>query len=384
MPKINPKLYRNGNTMTADYYEILEISRDAAGAEIKKSYRKLALKYHPDKNPGDTKAEERFKLINEAYDVLGKEEKRRIYDQYGKEGLERQGAGFHAKSMDDIMDVFNSMFGGGFGTQGRKRDPSAKYALDFEITLDLPFHEAVFGTDKEITLSYKSPCNACHGTGAKEGKMQSCSYCEGRGQVVMRQGFMTFAQECPKCQGSGQMAQEACPSCHAAGYITQEQTVKFAVPEGVDTGNRLRVAGYGNENRHGQRGDLYVTFHVEEDEHFVRDGNDIYIVVPVFFTQCILGETITIPSLNGELELHLKEGTRDKEQFVFSGEGVADVHSGRKGRLIAQIKMILPHKINETQKELLEKIQESYGVESRPHKSNFESAFERIKGWFKG
>ncbi len=374
--------------MTVDYYEILEISRDAAGAEIKKSYRKLALKYHPDKNPEDKKAEERFKLINEAYDVLGKEEKRRIYDQYGKEGLERQGAGFHANSMDDIMDVFNSMFGGGFGGefggQDRRRDPSAKYALDFEITLDLPFHEAVFGVEKEISLSYKSPCNACQGTGAKEGKMQPCSYCEGRGQVVMRQGFMTFAQECPKCQGSGQMAQEACSSCDATGYTIQEQTVKIAIPAGVDTGNRLRVAGHGNENKQGQRGDLYVTFNVEEDEHFVRDGNDIYIVVPVFFTQCILGETITIPSLSGELELHLKEGTRDKEQFVFKGEGVADVHSGRKGRLIAQIKMILPHKINDIQKELLEKIQESYGVESRPHKSNFESTFKRIKGWFRG
>lgn len=374
--------------MTVDYYEILEISRDAAGAEIKKSYRKLALKYHPDKNPGDNEAEERFKLINEAYDVLGKEEKRRVYDQYGKEGLERQGAGFHANSMDDIMDVFNSMFGGGFGggfgAQGRKKDPSAKYALDFEISLDLPFNEAIFGVEKEITLGYKSPCNACHGTGAKEGKMQSCNYCKGQGQVVLRQGFMTFAQECPKCQGSGQTAQEICSSCEAVGYISQEQTAKFAIPAGVDTGNRLRIAGYGNENRHGQRGDLYVTFNVEEDEHFVRDGNDIYIVVPVFFTQCILGETITIPSLNGELELHLKEGTRDKEQFVFKDEGVADVHSRHKGHLIAQIKMILPHKINETQKELLEKIQESYGVESRPHKSNFESTFERIKGWFKG
>ena len=374
--------------MTIDYYEVLAISRDAAGAEIKKSYRKLAIKYHPDKNPGDKEAEDRFKQINEAYDVLGKEEKRRIYDQYGKEGLERQGAGFHANSMDDIMDVFNSMFGGGFGGgfsgQGHRRDPSAKYALDFELSLDLPFNEAVFGAEKEIELSYKAPCNTCHGTGAKEGKMQPCGYCEGRGQVVMRQGFMTFAQECPKCQGSGQTAQEACDSCQATGYTTQEQTVKFAIPAGIDTGNRLRVAGYGNENKHGQRGDLYVTFNVEEDEHFVRDGNDIYIVVPVFFTQCILGETIAIPALSGELELHLKEGTRDKEQFVFKGEGVADVHSRRKGRLIAQIKMILPNKITEEQKELLEAIQESYGVESRPHKSSFESAFERIKGWFKG
>jgi molecular chaperone DnaJ len=374
--------------MTVDYYEILEVSRDATGVEIKKSYRKLAIKYHPDKNPNDKEAEEQFKRINEAYDVLGKEEKRQIYDQYGKEGLERQGAGFHANSMDDIMDVFNSMFGGGFGGgfggQSRRRDPSAKYAMDFEMTLDLPFHEAVFGAEKEITVSYKVPCDDCSGTGAKGGKMKSCDYCKGQGQVVMRQGFMTFAQECPQCHGSGQSVMDQCHTCHAQGYTEQEQTVKFAIPAGVDTGNRLRVAGYGNENKHGQRGDLYLTFSVEEDEHFVRDGSDIYIVVPTFFTQCILGETITIPSLEGELDLNLKPGTRDKEQFIFRGEGIADVRSGHKGRLIAQIKMILPDDINEEQKALLEKLQESYGVESRPHKSSFESAFARVKGWFKG
>jgi len=374
--------------MTVDYYEILQVSRDATGAEIKKSYRKLAIRYHPDKNPNDSEAEERFKLINEAYEVLSKEEKRSIYDQYGKEGLERQGAGFQGSSMDDIMDVFNSMFGGGFGGgfggQSRRRDPSAKYAQDFEITLDLPFNEAIFGVEKEIGAEYKIPCTTCSGTGAKGGKMQPCGYCEGRGQVVMRQGFMTFAQECPKCHGAGQDVKEQCPSCHAAGYTLEQQSVKIKIPAGVDTGNRLRVAGYGNENKHGQRGDLYVTFNVEEDEHFVRDGSDIYIVVPTFFTQCILGETITIPSLEGELELTLKPGTKDKEQFVFRGEGVADVHSGHKGRLIAQIKMVFPNKINEAQKELLEKLQESYGVESHPHKSSFEHAFERVKGWFRG
>ncbi len=371
-----------------DYYEILEVSRDATGAEIKKSYRKLALKYHPDKNPGDKEAEERFKLINEAYEVLSKDDKRKIYDQYGKEGLERQGAGFHASSMDDIMDIFNSMFGGsfgsGFGRQSRRSDPSSKYALDFEVTLDLPFNEAVFGIQKEITVEYKTACSSCRGTGAKNGEMQRCGYCDGHGQVVMRQGFMTFAQECPECHGSGQSAKENCTDCRGKGFIYKKQKVKFEIPAGVDTGNRLRVAGYGNENRHGERGDLYITFNVEEDEHFIRDGNDIYIVVPVFFTQCILGETITIPSLKGELELHLKPGTKDKEQFVFNGEGIVDVHSGRKGRLIAQIKMILPTKVNNEQKELLEKLQESYGIESKPHKSSFESAFERVKNWFKG
>ncbi len=366
-----------------DYYEILQISRDASGAEIKKAYRKLAIKYHPDKNPGDKEAEEKFKYINEAYEILSNDEKRQIYDRYGKEGLERQGGGFHANSMDDIMDIFNSMFGGGFGGGGqRRRDPSTKYALDFEIELRLSFHEAVFGTKKEIPITYKVPCQACSGTGAEGGKMTTCATCGGQGQVVMRQGFMTFAQECPHCHGAGQTAASACSQCHGKGYESKKQTVTIDIPAGVDTGNRLRAQGYGNEDRHGRRGDLYITFFVEEDEHFIREGNDIFIEVPVFFTQCVLGQSITIPSLRGELELNLKPGTRDREQFVFNGEGVADVHSGRKGRLIAQIKMTLPKKLTTEQEEQLLKLQESFGIESHPHKGTFESAFKRVKTWF--
>jgi molecular chaperone DnaJ len=370
-----------------DYYEVLQVSRDSTGAEIKKAYRKLALKYHPDKNPGDKEAEEKFKLINEAYQVLSDEEKRAIYDRYGKAGLEGQGTGgFSQASMDDIMDIFNSMFGGGFssGFGGRtRRDPSQKYALDFEIELQLAFHEAVFGCEKKLHVQYKRPCIACQGTGAKEGKLHTCDYCGGQGQVVMRQGFMTFAQECPKCHGSGKRIGEACPECHAKGFLVAEEDVTIKIPPGIDTGNRLRVAGHGNEAPNGTRGDLYVTFYVEEDEHFIRHGNDIYIEVPVFFTQAILGETITIPALQGELELKLHKGTKDKEQFIFEEEGIPDVHTGRKGRLIAQVKLILPKKLNDEQKLLLQKLQESFGVESHPHKSTFESAFEKIKSWFK-
>jgi molecular chaperone DnaJ len=366
-----------------DYYEILEIHRDASGAEIKKAYRKLAVRYHPDKNPGDKEAEETFKLINEAYEILSHDEKRQIYDRYGKEGLERQGGGFHANSMDDIMDIFNSMFGGGFGGGGgRRRDPSAKYALDFEIELRLDFNEAVFGSKKDIPITYKVPCESCNGTGAEKGKMTTCSTCGGQGQVVMRQGFMTFAQECPHCQGLGQTATDKCATCYGRGFREKEQNVTIDIPAGVDTGNRLRAQGYGNEDKHGRRGDLYITFFVEEDEHFVREGNDIYIEVPVFFTQCVLGETITIPSLQGELELNLKPGTRDREQFVFNGEGVADVHSRRKGKLVAQIKMILPKKLTAEQKEHLIVLQESFGVESHPHQGAFENAFKRVKTWF--
>ena len=384
--------YTGNNTMTElDYYEVLEVSKDCSGAELKKSYRKLAMKYHPDRNPDDKEAEDQFKVVNEAYQVLSDEEKRGIYDRYGKAGLEGQGGmggGFGGGNMDDIMDIFNSMFGGSGGGFGggfgqTRRDPGQKYALDFEIELPLAFHEAVFGCEKKIDIRYKTPCGDCKGTGAKDAKLETCDYCQGQGQVLMRQGPMQFAQTCPKCHGQGQSIKEECGSCSGKGYHEEEDTVTVSIPAGVDSGNRLRAQGYGNEAKNGQRGDLYLTFHVEEDENFIRNGKDIYIEVPVFFTQAILGETISIPALDGELELELKQSTKDKEQFVFDGEGVADVHGGRKGRLVAQIRMVLPKKINEEQKELLGKLQESYGVESRPHKNTFDSAFDRVKNWFK-
>jgi len=370
------------------YYEVLEVSKDCSGAELKKAYRKLAMKFHPDRNPDDKEAEEKFKIVNEAYQILSDDEKRSIYDRYGKAGLEGQGGmggGFGGAGMDDIMDIFNSMFGGGGGGFGRqsRRDPRQKYALDFELELQLEFHEAVFGCEKKIDITYKTSCSDCKGTGAKDAKLNTCDYCGGQGQVLMRQGPMQFAQTCPKCEGQGQSAAENCGSCSGKGYNVEDDTVTIKIPAGVDSGNRLRAQGYGNKSKNGKRGDLYLTFIVEEDENFIRNGNDIYIEVPVFFTQAILGETISIPALDGELELELKQSTKDKEQFIFRDEGVIDVHSGRKGRLIAQVNMVLPKKLTTEQKELLEKLQESYGVESRPHKSTFDGAFDRVKSWFK-
>ncbi len=370
-----------------DYYEVLEVSRDCDGAELKKSYRKLAMKYHPDRNPDDKEAEEKFKLVNEAYQVLSDEDKRSIYDRYGKAGLDGRGMGGFGSgaNMDDIMDIFNSMFGGGFGGFGgsSRAQNSSKYPLDFEIKYTLEFHEAVFGCEKEIEISYKSACEACNGTGAKDGKLTTCQTCKGHGQVVMKQGFMTFAQTCPTCHGEGKIAQDKCTSCGGKGYESKKEKVTIKVPAGIDNGNRLRVKGYGNIAKNGQRGDLYVTFMVKDDENFIRNGNDIYIEVPIFFTQAILGERVTIPSLSGELELELKKGTADKEQFVFPNEGVADVHSGRKGRLIAQVHIVFPTSLDDEQKRMLEELQNSFGIESKPHKTIFENCFERVKDWFK-
>ena len=374
------------------YYDVLEVTKESSSTELKKAYRKLAMKYHPDRNQGDSEAEENFKVVNEAYQVLSDDEKRSIYDRYGKAGLEGQGArgggGFGGSNMDDVMDMFNSMFsggggmGGGFGRQAR-RDPSQKYALDFEIELPLAFNEAIFGCDKTVDITFKTSCGDCKGTGAKDAKLDSCDYCGGQGQVLMRQGPMQFAQTCPQCQGEGQSAKASCGSCQGKGYDEIEDSVAISIPAGVDSGNRLRAQGYGNEAKNGQRGDLYLTFIVEEDENFIRNGNDIYIEVPVFFTQAIMGQTISIPTLHGQMDLELKQSTQDKAQFTFKNEGVADVHTGQKGRLVAQVRMILPKKINEEQRALLEKLQESYGVENSPHTSAFESAFNRAKNWFK-
>ena len=371
-----------------DYYEVLEVSRSCSASELKKSYRKLAMKYHPDRNPDDKVAEEKFKHLSQAYDVLKDNEKRTIYDQYGKAGLEGRGAGGFGggQNMDDIMDIFNSMFGGGgggFGGKQQRRRADQKYNLDFEITLPLKFNEAIFGVEKKVEIKYKVPCNDCNGTGAEGGKLETCDYCNGQGQVVMKQGFMSFARTCPKCKGEGQKVSSSCKSCSGRGYHEEPDTITINIPAGVDSGNRLRAQGYGNQSKSGQRGDLYLTFDVAEDDNFIREGSDIYIEVPVFFTQAALGETITIPSLDGEIDLDLKIGTKDKEQFVFENEGVVDVHGGGKGRLVAQIKVIYPKKLKDEQKEILEKLQESFGVESRPHTSSFDEAFKRVKGWFK-
>ncbi|SHO81290.1 Chaperone protein DnaJ [hydrothermal vent metagenome] len=364
-----------------DYYEVLEVSRDASSSVLKKAYRKLAMKYHPDRNPDNKEAEDNFKIVNEAYQVLSDDKKRAIYDQYGKAGLEGQSTGSGFGNMDDIMDIFNNMFGGGGGS--RRRDPSQKYSLDFEINLDLAFNEAIFGCKKEIKIKYKTACDDCSGTGAKDGNMTSCSYCNGQGQVVMQQGFMQFAQECPKCKGVGKEAKDKCKTCKGKGYREVDDTITIDIPAGIDTGNRLRAQGYGNEDKNGRRGDLYIVFRVAEDEHFIRNGNDVYVEVPLFFTQALLGESITIPSLEGELKLDLKIGIKDKEQIIFAGKGIADVHTGKKGRLIAQIKIIKPKKLTSKQRELLMELEESFEIESKPHKSIFDTTIERVKGWFK-
>lgn len=370
---------------TFDYYEILEITRTSDKETIKKAYRKMALKYHPDRNPDDKTAEEQFKRINEAYEVLSDDSKRQIYDQYGKEGLQNSGfSGFSGRDFSDIFgdlgSIFESAFGANFGFSGKKQS-GGKYNLDEITSLELSFKEAIFGCKKEIHNSFKVACSDCGGNGAKDGKVQQCNDCGGKGQVYIRQGFMTFAQTCPSCKGGGVKISEKCPKCKGKGYEMSEESFEVSIPEGIDDGNRIRVSGRGNAEKSGKRGDLYIAVSVSEDENYVRDGTNVYIEVPVFFTSIVLGTTLKIPSLRGELELKIPPNTRDKEQFIFDNEGIKDVNSAYRGKFVAQIKITYPPKLNAEQKALVEQLEKSFGVESEPYKNLFEECFNKIKQW---
>jgi len=362
------------------YYEILEVSKSADKSTIKKAYRTMAKKYHPDKNPGDEEAEHKFKLCNEAYQCLSDEEQKATYDRYGKEGLQ----GMRGRSRSH-SSMFEDMFNRG-GNSRHRQNPAdmEKYNLDMNIDMYISFHEAVFGCEKDIEFKYKSSCKSCKGTGAKDAKLSKCGQCDGQGQVYIRQGFMTFSQTCPSCQGAGSTPATPCDSCRGNGFEEKKETVTIKIPAGIDSDNRLRVSGKGNIGKRGTRGDLYVTFQVKPDKHFIREGNDVYIEIPIFFTQAVIGETLSIPSLNGELDLVLDVGTRDKQQFTFRGEGIEDVHGRGKGDFIAQVNITYPKKLNDKQKDILNQLQESFGIEeTKPSETVLESAIHTMKSWFK-
>lgn len=363
-----------------EYYEILEVSQTATKSEIKKSYRKLAMKFHPDKNQGDKEAEDMFKRLNEAYEILSDDEKRKIYDTYGKEGL--QGGGRSSGGFGGFEDIFEEFFGGGFGGGGRRQQRrETPYNLDLLVEVELEFKEAIFGTEKEITFDYYKICKTCDATGAKTS--HTCPTCDGQGQVFIRQGFMQIGQTCPQCHGRGKVIDEECPDCAGQGFNSVSDTVEVKIPAGVDSGNRMRVSSKGNEDFDGRRGDLYVQINVKEDATFKRVENDVYIEIPVFFTSAILGDKVKIPTLDGEKEVTIPDHMEDGKRFIFRGEGVADVHSGHKGNLIAIAKIQYPKKLTSEQQELLESLHKSFGGEVTEHKSFFEDAIESVKNWFK-
>lgn len=364
-----------------NYYEILEVHQNSSMEEIKKAFRKKAKEYHPDRNPDNPQAEEHFKKINEAYEILSDEEKRSIYDRYGKAGLQGGGSGGGFGGFGDIFgDIFEGFFGGG-GSSRRREQSDLRFSLDFAMELKLEFKEAIFGCKKDIKITYKVACRDCGGSGAS--KRGACPQCHGHGELRVRQGFMTFAQTCPSCQGSGEVLIEKCSKCGGEGYESKEEKLEIKIPEGVDNGNQIRVSGKGNADKNGNRGDLYLRLNVKEDDHFVRDGENLYVEVPVFFTSMVLGTKITIPSPHKELELTIPPNSRDKQQFIFDRCGVKSLRGDDYGDLIVQLQIVYPSKLTKEQKRLLEELHKSFGKHSEPHKSVLEQACEKVKKWFK-
>jgi len=336
------------------YYEVLGVPRDASLEEIKKSYRRLALKYHPDRNPGDKEAEEKFKEAAEAYEVLSDPEKREIYDRYGHDGLSSTGfQGF--SGFDDIFasfsDIFENIFG--FGTTRQERYRARSDDLRFDLTLS--FEEAALGTTKEITIEKLALCEDCRGRGAALGtSLATCSRCYGRGQVTQSSGFFTISTTCPQCKGRGTVITEPCPTCRGLGKTLINKTLQIRIPAGVDTGSRLRLRGEGEPGDYGApNGDLYVFIKVNPHEFFQRHGNDIYCKVPISFVQAALGDKIEVPTLRGTEKLKIPRGTQNGQIFRLKGMGIQKPGEFGRGDQIVEIHVVVPTNLSKKQEELL-------------------------------
>ena len=341
-----------------DFYEILGVSRQSSEEEIKKSYRQLALKYHPDRNPGDKQAEEKFKEAAEAYEILHDPQKKRLYDAYGHEGL--RGTGFSGfRGFEDIFssfgDIFQDFFSfGGFGGQTHQRT-AARPGDDLLVTLNLSFEEAVSGTQKEVQIETFAECSRCRGSGAEPGTRETtCPACQGSGQVVQSQGFFRISTSCARCQGTGNVLVSPCRQCQGQGRIRQKKLVQVKVPAGVDSGTRLRLRGEGESGyRGGAGGDLYVRLEVTPHPQIERDGDNLYCKISISFLQAILGDTVEIPTLDGAKSLQIAPGTQPGAVVRFTGEGVPKLRGYGRGDLFVEVEVKIPKHITPRQEELL-------------------------------
>lgn len=345
-----------------DYYEVLGVERSATAVEIKKAYKKLALELHPDRNPGDATAEERFKEASEAYGVLQDAEKRAVYDRYGHAGLSQQGGFGNVEDIfSSFQDIFGDLFGfGGFGG-GRARRDGPMRGADLRTGVALTLKEAAFGAQKEVVLQFPSPCTACDGTGAEGGKVDVCGTCKGAGQVAHARGGFFLQTTCPTCRGAGRTASKACGECAGRGEVPVERRVKVAIPSGIDEGQSLRLAGQGQPGRRGgPAGHLYVTVQIEADERFARDGNDLVHEAHVSFTQAALGATVKVPTLEGETDLKLPAGIQPGEHVKVRGQGVPRLDGRGRGDLVCVIQVDVPKKLSAKAKKLLLELQETF------------------------
>ena len=367
-----------------DYYEILGVSRDVGDIEIKRVYRQLALKYHPDRNQGDKEAEEKFKEAAEAYAVLRDTEKRQIYDQFGHEGLAGQGfSGF--SGFDDIFSSFGDIFEGffGFGSQrgGRSRGRQGRnLRYDLELTLE----EAFYGKEDEIIFDRLEACQTCDGSGLSPGtEPQVCATCQGRGQVIRSQGFFQISTTCPACHGQGRIISDPCGDCRGTGKIRTERSISVKVPSGVDTGSQLRLRGEGEPGEYGgPPGDLFVVIHVKEHDFFTREGDDLICQIPISFVQAALGDTFMIPVLGdeGEHDLHIRPGTQPDDVIKVPGKGMPSLQGyHRRGDAYIKIIVKVPEKLNRRQRELLEAFADTEGLTVSGKKRKGKHLWEKLK-----
>ena len=340
-----------------DYYRLLGVERNADAQEIKKAYRKAALKYHPDRNPDDKEAELKFKEAGEAYEVLSDSKKRQIYDQFGHEGLSGQGYSGPQNS-EDIFSAFGSIFEDFFGFGSSSGGSRVRRGADLRYDLKVSFEEAVFGAEKKIEFDRRVSCHVCAGSGAKAGSApQTCPECNGIGQVRQTQGFFSIATTCPRCQGEGKIIVDPCQNCHGSGQILDRKKLTVKVPAGVDTGLRLRVSGEGEEGTSGgPSGDLYVFLHVEESDRFERDGSDIILRQPIHFTQAALGCSLKVKTLDGEETVTIKAGTQHGHRELIPGRGVPHLRGRGRGDLYVEYLIMVPKILSSVQKDLLQKL----------------------------
>jgi molecular chaperone DnaJ len=342
-------------TEKRDYYEILGVARDVSGLELKKAYRKLAIKYHPDKNPGNKEAEEKFKEASEAYEVLSDENKRQIYDQFGHRGLE--GAGHSGPSgFEDIFssfgDIFEDFFG--FGSGGSRRRSQRGSDLRYNMTIE--FMEAAFGTEKTISIPKLETCDECGGSGCEPGTgPETCAHCHGTGQFIQSQGFFKVKTTCPYCKGRGTHIPNPCRKCRGAGRVEITRKVQVKIPAGVDTGSKLRLSGEGEASPTpgGSAGDLYVVISVKPHKFFQRDNTDVICAIDISFVQAALGDEIIVPTLVGEEKLKIPKGTQYGDVFRLKGEGIASLRTGRRGDQIIKVLIKTPTRLSQKQVELL-------------------------------